>query len=105
EHGLSEDDALAMITTRPASLLGVDDALGTVEEGKVANLVVVDGPLFGDGAKILDVWIDGRRHEINRPEDASIEGTWDATLAGQFELVLEVGAPPRNRVTIKEPGA
>src|SRR5690606_13820764 len=90
EYGLSEDDALAMITTRPAALLGVDDRLGTVEAGRIANLVVVDGPLF-DGGKIMDVWIDGRRHEINRPEDASIVGTWDATLAGRFELVLEIG--------------
>jgi imidazolonepropionase-like amidohydrolase len=102
EHGLSEDDALAMITTAPAAMLGVEDHLGTVEAGKVASLVVVDGPIFGKDAKILDVWIDGRRHEINRPDDPSIAGTWDATLAGRFELVLEVSG--RNQVTIKEPG-
>ncbi|MFM9994909.1 MAG: amidohydrolase family protein [Phycisphaerales bacterium] len=46
KHGLAPDAALAMVTTRPASILGVGGQLGTVEPGKVANLVVADGDLF-----------------------------------------------------------
>ncbi|MFG0285960.1 MAG: amidohydrolase family protein [Phycisphaerales bacterium JB039] len=103
ENGLPEDAALAMITTAPAALLGVEDQLGTVEQDKVASLVITDGPVFAKDAKIMDVWIDGRRHEINRPEDPSIAGTWDATLAGRFQLVMEIKG--RNQVTITEPGA
>ena len=43
KHGLGPERALAMLTTNPAQLLDVADQLGTVEAGKVANLVVADG--------------------------------------------------------------
>jgi hypothetical protein len=46
KHGLNKDVALAMLTTRPAELLGVADRMGTVEKGKIANLIVVEGDLF-----------------------------------------------------------
>lgn len=45
-HGLAPERAMAMLTTQPAELLGVADRLGTIDAGKVANLVVSDGPLF-----------------------------------------------------------
>jgi imidazolonepropionase-like amidohydrolase len=46
EHGLPAESALAMLTTRPAALTGTGDRLGTVEPGKIANLVVADRELF-----------------------------------------------------------
>ncbi|HZW10930.1 MAG TPA: amidohydrolase family protein [Phycisphaerales bacterium] len=44
--GLEPERALAMLTTHPAELLGVESDLGTVEESKIANLVVATGDLF-----------------------------------------------------------
>lgn len=77
--GLSEDDALAALTTNAARVLGVGDELGTVESGKRANLVVCDGPIFAKKTKVRDVWIDGRRHVIS-PASLELEGTWDVSL-------------------------
>ncbi|MHC4947151.1 MAG: amidohydrolase family protein [Planctomycetota bacterium] len=71
-HGLSEDDALAALTTTPAALLGVDDLLGTVEAGKAANLVVVEGSLFEKKPAIRATWVNGRRTEIERGPDAEL---------------------------------
>jgi len=45
-YGLAPDRALAMVTTAPASLLGVEAVMGTIESGKLANLIVADGDLF-----------------------------------------------------------
>ena len=45
-RGLSADDALAAVTTVPARQLGLGDRLGTLEAGKIANLVVRDGAPF-----------------------------------------------------------
>ncbi len=45
-YGLAPDRALAMVTTAPSKLLGVDARMGTVEPGKLANLIVADGDLF-----------------------------------------------------------
>ncbi|HEX8877005.1 MAG TPA: amidohydrolase family protein, partial [Phycisphaerales bacterium] len=45
-YGLSGRDALAMLTTEPAAILGVEKDLGTLEVGKVASFVVASGDLF-----------------------------------------------------------
>ena len=59
ERGLAKRDALAALTTAPAKLTGVSDQLGTIETGKLANLVVVEGDYFDPKAKIRGVWIEG----------------------------------------------
>ena len=61
EAGLSADDALRAVTVTPAQLLGITAAVGTIEVGKLANLVVVPGnDLFASGAAIKHVFVEGR---------------------------------------------
>jgi imidazolonepropionase-like amidohydrolase len=47
-HGFSPAQALLCATAAPARLFGVEDDLGTVEPGKIADLTVVDGNPFTD---------------------------------------------------------
>lgn len=69
DAGLSSDDALKAMTINPAQMLGVADRMGSIGQGKIANLVVTDGDIFGEKTKIKDVFVDGMRYEIH--EDAS----------------------------------
>jgi imidazolonepropionase-like amidohydrolase len=74
DRGLSENDALAALTTVPARLCGVAQSLGTVEAGKMAHLTVVSGKgYFDPEAKVRAVWIDGRfyRTETTEPREES----------------------------------
>ena len=95
ERGLKPDDALAALTTTPASMFGVSDRLGTLEPGKLAHLLVTDGDVFSKRTKLREVWIGGRRYDI-RPRPAfDARGRWDVTLtsttgpaAGTSELGL-----------------
>ncbi len=57
--GLTEDQALAALTTNPAQLLGLSDRLGTIDNGKMANLVISDKPYFHEKAKVRYVFVDG----------------------------------------------
>ena len=80
-NGLSEDDALAMLTTTPATILGVDDRLGRIAPGYLANIVVVaDGGLFEKDAEIRDVWVGGERTEVNPPPSLDLTGEWAAVF-------------------------
>jgi hypothetical protein len=65
DAGLSPDDALKAMTMNPATILGVADRMGSIEQGKIANLVVTDGDLFSEKTKIKDVFVDGMRYEIH----------------------------------------
>src|SRR6185369_2063043 len=51
EKGFPADAALDAVTLQPARLLGVDSILGTVEAGKIADLVLADGDLFAEKTK------------------------------------------------------
>ena len=90
KHGLDEDDALASLTTVPAELLGLDNVMGTVEPGKVANLVVVEGSLFDKKPKIRDTWVNGRRYEISREPRTSFVGSGTLTTTTGLEAVVEI---------------
>jgi imidazolonepropionase-like amidohydrolase len=67
--GLSKDDALKAVTLWPAQIVGVGDRFGSIEQGKVANLVVTDGDLLEARTGTRYLFIDGRpiplgsRHE------------------------------------------
>ncbi len=63
-RGLSADDALAAVTTVPARQLGLGDRLGTLEAGKIANLVVRDGAPFEEKSAVAEIWIDGDRIDL-----------------------------------------
>ncbi|MFN8233757.1 MAG: amidohydrolase family protein [Actinomycetota bacterium] len=63
-NGFTPEQALHAATGSAAELLGWDDRLGTLEPGKVADLVVVDGDPFGFATlkdRVEQVWMEGVR--------------------------------------------
>jgi imidazolonepropionase-like amidohydrolase len=58
--GLSKDDALKSVTLWPAQIFGVADRLGTLEPGKIANIVVTDGDILEAKTNTRYLFIDGR---------------------------------------------
>ncbi len=63
DAGLPPDDAIRAMTLSPAEIFGVADRLGSIDKGKIANLVVADGDLFQDRVKIKYVFVDGAKFE------------------------------------------
>lgn len=86
ENGLSESDALKAVTLAPARIFGVDRQLGSLERGKIANVVISDKPIFTKGAKVTRVFVDGREVRLAADEKASgdgasaAEGTWHLSV-------------------------
>ncbi len=58
--GLPEDAALKAVTINAAEILGVADRVGTLEQGKDADIVVCDGPPLGLKTRIERVFVDGK---------------------------------------------
>jgi len=63
EAGLSQQDAVRAFTLSAAEIYGVADRLGSIEKGKIANLIVTDGELFQEKTRVRYVFIDGRKYE------------------------------------------
>ncbi len=86
DHGLSEEAALRALTIAPARIYGVDQIIGSVEVGKLANLVVTDGPIFDEDTKIRMVFVDGLKFEEvvderpTAPPAVDMTGTWAMSL-------------------------
>lgn len=59
-HGLARDEALRAVTTYPAQIFGVGDRFGTIETGKVANLVVTTGDMLEARTDTRALFINGR---------------------------------------------
>lgn len=76
ERGLPTSAALAALTTAPAAMFNVNGQLGTLEPGKIANLVIVDGDVFQKKTKILETWVAGRRHEVTKNPERNFDGVW-----------------------------
>ena len=62
DDGLSREDAVRALTLSPAEIYGVADRLGSIEKGKIANLVVTRGEIFDDRTKVEMVFVDGMKH-------------------------------------------
>jgi Amidohydrolase family len=85
DAGLAREAALRAMTLSPAEIFNVADRLGSIETGKIANLVIADGDLFAEKTKIKIVFVDGHRYEIREPEKpkdppkGDITGKWKLT--------------------------
>jgi hypothetical protein len=63
DAGLPADQALRAMTLTPAEIYGVADRLGSIEKGKIANLVVTKGDLFQDRTQVQFVIVDGAKYD------------------------------------------
>ena len=59
-HGLDSDAAIAALTIGPAKMLGIEDRVGTIEPGKIANLIVVDGDPLEIMSQVVHLIIGGQ---------------------------------------------
>jgi len=100
--GLPREVAVEALTIRAAEIAGVSDQLGSIETGKIADLVVADGPPLAENGRIRMVFVDGIEYDPSPPaatprngpraagggagrgagggEMAQVAGTWTMTV-------------------------
>jgi imidazolonepropionase-like amidohydrolase len=60
QSGLAREDALGALTLQAATIAGAADRLGSLEAGKIANVLVTEGDLFDEKMQIKHVFVGGR---------------------------------------------
>jgi hypothetical protein len=108
EAGLSPQAALRALTLSPAEIFGVAETLGSIENGKIANLVVTDGDLFDKKTKVKIVFVDGRKYEVretlrpSEPPKGDLSGKWKLSFTspqGQEEATADLTMQPDGTLT------
>jgi imidazolonepropionase-like amidohydrolase len=74
KDGLSPEAAVRALTINAARIAGAADRLGSLEKGKIANVIVTDGDLFEDRTRVVHVFVDGRKVEPEPPAPAGGRG-------------------------------
>src|SRR5215469_16530433 len=62
DAGLTREQALRALTLSPAEIYGLSDRLGSIDKGKIANLVVTKGDIFENSTRIEMVIVDGKKY-------------------------------------------
>jgi imidazolonepropionase-like amidohydrolase len=70
QNGLARDDALRALTVGAATIAGAADRVGSLEPGKMANVLVTEGDLFDEKMTIRHVFVEGRAVNLDVPAPA-----------------------------------
>jgi imidazolonepropionase-like amidohydrolase len=86
--GLTDEEALEMITINPAKQLAIDKYVGSIEAGKQADLVIYDKDPLSMYSKVEKVFIDGKSY-FDRDSDLSERPKKDAQKNGLIQKEKE----------------
>ncbi len=101
ESGLSKDIALKAMTLGTAEIFGVADRLGSIEVGKIANIIVSKGDILSKDKYITHVFVDGKLFE-QKPPPKPEEKKPTTTATADAPKVLQVAGTWN--ITIEAPG-
>lgn len=95
ENGLTETTALKALTTTPAQLLKVDDQVGSLKKGMLANFIVTSGKIFDEKTIIHQNWVQGEPYSIKTLDTKNFSGNYILTVGPQsykLEVSGEAGS-------------
>jgi imidazolonepropionase-like amidohydrolase len=93
--GVSEEDALSLVTINAARVVAIDDRVGSLEPGKDADFVIWSGHPLSQFTKAEQTWVDGRRY-FSLDEDRVLRQRVEDERASLIQLVLEQGSNGSN---------
>ena len=97
EAGLPREKAIEALTKTPAVFFGLDRALGTIEPGKIANVVLAEGDLLIKETKVRYAFVDGKKFELKEAKPGegekptvNVTGKWELSVEGQMGMTLTI---------------
>jgi imidazolonepropionase-like amidohydrolase len=66
--GLPHDEALRAVTLSPAEIWGVADRLGSIQKGKIADLMITDGDPLETKTQVKQLFIAGRQVDLSNKQ-------------------------------------
>ncbi|MEO8116709.1 MAG: amidohydrolase family protein [Bacteroidota bacterium] len=107
DAGLSPAKALEALTKTPAMLLGTYDKIGSLDEGKLANFIITNGPVFDDKTVLFQNWVEGKKYTVEENGWNDLRGNYTLTINDQTQnktYAVEIGGKPEKINISLKPG-
>lgn len=104
EYGLSETQALKSLTFTPAEMLGMQNKIGSLKNGMLANFIITSGNLFDEKNIIYENWVQGDEYVLKDMNVMDIRGNYNLTVGtGIYNLKISGEAEkPKGEISIND---
>ncbi|MBT8220465.1 MAG: amidohydrolase family protein, partial [Bacteroidia bacterium] len=93
KHGLSPNTALKALTSGPASMLQMQDRLGKLKSGMIANFLITSGAIFDEKTIIHENWVQGKPFRMKPLDTKDHSGVYTLTI-GRDAYEMEISGKP-----------
>lgn len=100
KHGLSKETALRAMTSVPAQMLRVQNQVGVLKPGYLANFIITSDDMFLKGAKVQENWIQGKQYIIDQPDELDLSGNYSLKLSDEYSLKVS-GEPGKHKAKLE----
>jgi imidazolonepropionase-like amidohydrolase len=101
QYGLSETAALKALTETPAKLAGVQNRVGSLNNGLEANFIITSGNLFDEEAVIYENWVQGKKYSLKDLDAPDYAGKYNLSIGGKSYTMEVTGKPGSQSFKIK----
>jgi imidazolonepropionase-like amidohydrolase len=90
KFGLSVQGALKALTYTPAQMMHMQDKIGSLKKGMMANFIITSGDMFKPGTVIYSNWIRGNPNQVNDTTNVDLHGNYTLTINGNQTYTLQI---------------
>jgi len=90
DNGLSEQQALKALTYTPAQLLKIENKIGSLKKGMIANFIICSGSLFEKENVIYENWVQGKPYKFFDHEPVDMRGNYTLKFDGDKSYRLNI---------------
>ncbi len=88
--GLDRNQALYALTQKPAEILKMQEKLGSIEAGKIANFNVFSDTVFTSKAVLESSWVDGKRLDFKQESSIQLAGNYSLNINKKLQYDLKI---------------
>ena len=96
EYGLTEKTALKSLTITPAEMLGMQDKIGSLKKGMIANFLITSKNLFDEKNVIYENWVQGEQYVLKDMNAIDLRGNYQLGIASVNSQSEEKGQMSMN---------
>lgn len=93
DYGLTETQALKAVTHTPAKYIRVENKVGALKQGMLANFFVASGNIFEEETRIHQTWVQGQKYEYSELNPVDHSGSYELNV-GDKAYSMEISGEP-----------